>query len=292
MDANVLINIDEVDLNTRLLKTLRPLRAHVRLVSGILSLSDIETTAGNGHVYGRWQLDARGLMAIWSADLRWDGVQIEQWMDQRRTDGSPPFIAGALKGSATVKGQGRSSAEILGSLNGQIRTELQGGRASHVVVEAGAFDLAQGLKVAGKGDDSVLVQCALADLVVERGVIRPRVLVLDTADSTLWIDGTLSLSTEVIDLLAVVTPKRFRLLALNTPLRLRGTIAHPQISLDKGAPGSKLAASFLLGLLNPIAALIPLVNKGDSTAGRHSAVGCAAMIEGGYTRLRVQSRVH
>jgi len=292
MDANILIDIDEVDLNTRLLKTLRPLRAHLRLASGVLSLRDIMTTAGKGHLNGSWRLDGRGLMATWSADLRWDGVQIEEWLGQRRAHGAPPFIAGRLKGSATVNGQGRSAAEILGSLNGRIRTELQKGRASHVAVEAGAFDLAQGMKVVGRGDDSVAVQCGLADLVVEQGLIRPRVLVLDTADSTLWIDGSLSLSTEVIDLRAMVTPKRFRLLALNAPLRLRGTIAHPRISVDKEALGGKLVDSFILGLLNPIGAVIPLVNKGDATVGNHIAAGCAAMIDGGYAELREQSRVH
>ena len=46
-----------------------------------------------------------------------------------------------------------------------------------------------------KGDDALPIQCNVADLAVDKGVARPRVFVLDTRDSTVWIDGSVSLAT-------------------------------------------------------------------------------------------------
>jgi uncharacterized protein involved in outer membrane biogenesis len=176
-----------------------------------------------------------------------------------------------------VAGQGKSTAAILGSLHGGVRMFLLNGSISHLAVEAAGLDLAQGLGVLIKGDDALPIQCTVADLAAEQGVLRPRVLVLDTRDSTLWVDGSLSLATEAMDMRVVVTPKDFSPLALRTPVHLRGTFAQPSVSLEKGKLGAKLGAAALLSLLNPVAALIPLVDIGDSDDAKRGSVACQAL---------------
>ena len=277
MDANVLIDISDVDLNTRLLEPLRPLRAHLQLAGGVLTLTDLEARTANGRLTGALSLDGRGSTALWNGDMRWDGVRLERWVRQARGEGAPPYVSGRLDGRATLRGQGRSTAEILASLKGNVRTQLRDGRVSHLVIEAAGIDLAQSLVVLLKGDDALKVECAVADLVAEGGVLRPRVMVIDTEDSTVVVDGSLSLATEGLDLRAVVSPKDFSPLALRTPLRVRGSFANPEVSLDKGPLGRKLAASALLALVNPIAALIPLLDPGDSEAAQRDGVGCAGL---------------
>ena len=287
MDANVLIDIAEVDLNSKILEPLRPLHTHLQLVGGVLTLSDIEARTGQGRLNGGWSLDGRGSQALWNADLRWDGVRLERWIHQARAGNAPPYITGRLSGKTTLKGQGRSTAEILASLKGQFRTELHEGTVSHFVIEAGGLDIAQGLGVLFKGDDALPVQCAVADLAVDSGVFRPRVMVVDTSDSAVWVDGSLSLATEAIDLRVVVMPKDFSPLTLRTPLLVRGTFAHPQISAEKGPLGRKLASAFVLGLLNPIAALIPLIDTGDAAAANKGAAGCAGLVQRSKAKLPV-----
>ena len=287
MDANVLIDIAEVDLNSKILEPLRPLHTHLQLVGGVLTLSDIEARTGQGRLNGGWSLDGRGSQALWNADLRWDGVRLERWIHQARAGNAPPYITGRLSGKTTLKGQGRSTAEILASLKGQFRTDLHEGTVSHFVIEAGGLDIAQGLGVLFKGDDALPVQCAVADLAVDSGVFRPRVMVVDTSDSAVWVDGSLSLATEAIDLRVVVVPKDFSPLTLRTPLLVRGTFAHPQISAEKGPLGRKLASAFVLGLLNPIAALIPLIDTGDAAAANKGAAGCAGLVQRSKAKLPV-----
>ena len=277
MDANVLIDIDTLDLGSSFLEPLKPLRTHLVLVDGVLTLRELEARAGRGRLFGTVQLDGRGAQALWSADLRWSGVRLESWIHQARAGNAPPYATGNLSGQARVAGQGRSTAAILGSLRGGVRMHLVDGTISHLAVEAAGLDIAQGLGVLIKGDDALPVQCSVADLVADQGLLKPRVLVLDTRESTLWIDGSLSLASETMDLRVVTTPKDFSPLALRTPVHLRGSFASPSFSLEKGPLGARLGASVLLGLLNPLAALVPLMDVGSSDDAKRGGDACRAL---------------
>ena len=277
MDANVLVDIASVDLNTALLEPLQPLRGHLLLNGGVLRLNDLDARTAQGRLQGDLVLDGRASVAQWQASLRWDGVRLERWVRQTRANAAPPFVSGRLSGRAAVTGQGRSTAEILASLKGSARTELQGGTISHLVIEAAGLDLAQSLGVIFKGDDALPVTCAVADLAVEGGVFRTRAMVLDTSDSTVWIDGTVSLASEALDLRVVVSPKDASPLALRTPFRVQGSLAQPQVSIEKGGLGRKLGAAVLLGLINPLAALIPLIDPGNAGEANRGAAGCLAL---------------
>ena len=290
MDANVLIDISEVDLSSRLLEPLRPLHTHLQLRDGVLTLSDIDARTGQGKLMGELALDGRQSTALWNANLRWDGVQLESWIHQGRTAGAPSYVTGRMNGQTTMKGQGRSTAEILATLHGQFQSQLRDGTISHLIVEIAGLDLAQGLGLVIKGDDALTVQCGVVDLVAENGVFKPRVMVLDTNDSAIWVDGTLSLATETLDLRAVVTPKDFSPLTLRTPLRVRGTFGQPVVSLEKGPLGRTLAMSFLLALVNPLAALLPLIDRGEPDAAARGAAGCYGITQRSNARPVALSR--
>ena len=289
MDANVLIDIADVDLNTRILEPLHPLHAHLELKAGVLTLRDIDARTADGQLKGDLALDGRAASALWTANVRWDGVRLERWVHQTRAAGVPPFVSGRLNGRANLQGQGRSTAEILATLKGSARTELRDGAVSHLLVEAGGLDVAQALGVLFKGDDALPVQCAVADLVAQGGLFRPRVMVVDTTDSAVWIEGSLSLATEALDLRAVVMPKDFSPLTLRTPLHVRGSFGKPEVSVEKGPLGVKLASAFLLGLINPLAALIPLIDPGDADAAKRGAAGCQGLMQRS-TGKRIVSR--
>jgi uncharacterized protein involved in outer membrane biogenesis len=136
------------------------------------------------------------------------------------------------------------------------------------------LDVAQALGVALKGDDALPVLCAVLDLAAEQGVLRPRLAVLDTPDSTLLMDGSISLASEAIALQLTVAPKDFSPLALRSPLKITGTLAAPEVSVQKSAVVARVAAAGLLALINPLAALIPLLDPGDSEQADRDAAGC------------------
>jgi len=278
MDANVLIDIDNLDLGSSIVEPLRPLRTHLLLENAVLTLRDIDARTGAGTLKGVVQLDGRESLALWNADLRWNDVHLERWLHQQRKDGdAPAYVTGRLNGQAKVVGQGKSTAAILGSLGGSVRMQLREASISHLVVEAAGLDIAQAIGVMIKGDDALPVECAVADLVAEKGVLRPRVLVLDTRDSTVWSEGSLSLANEALDLRLLVSPKDFSPLALRTPVHVRGTFADPAVSVEKGPLVKRVGAAALLALLNPLAAVIPFFDAASNDDAQRGAQACQAL---------------
>ena len=126
-----------------------------------------------------------------------------------------------------------------------------------------------------KGDDALPIQCNVADLDVVKGVARPKVFVLNTKDSTIWIDGTVSLRDESLDLRAVVSPKDFSPLTLRTPMHVNGTLGKPAVSLELGKLAGKAGAAALLALLNPLAAIIPFIDPGSKKDAAAADSDCA-----------------
>ncbi len=275
MDADVKIDIDNLDLGSEILKPLRPLRAHLAVTEGVLTISDIQAKTAKGELAGSVQLDGREDIAIWNVDLNWANVQLEQWLNIPRAGNELPYVTGTMNGAATLSGQGRSTAEILGSLAGNVRTQVRNGTMSHLIVEAAGLDAAEALGVWFRGDDVLQMTCAFADLDANNGVLQPRVFVIDTQDSAMWVNGSISMKTEALNLRVVVTPKDFSPVSLRTPLLITGTMGSPDVSLEKGPIAGKVAGAGLLSLLNPFAALIPFVDTGapDSTENANKT-GC------------------
>ena len=276
MDANVLMSFDRVELGDLFALPLSPLKTHLTLNGGKLRLSDVEAATAEGTLRGNISLDGTGKSALWKTDLRWSEVRLERWLDQKREGDAPPYVSGRLFGRAQLAGEGRSTAQILGSLQGSVRTTLRGGKISHLAVEAAGIDVAELLGVLVRGDEDLPVQCALVDLQASKGVLRPRAMVVETKDSNMWIDGSLSLREEAMDLRVVVSPNDFSPLTLRTPLRVQGSFSQPDISLEKAPLARKAGLAVLLGLINPAAALLPLLDPGSDD--EHTQ-DCAALIE-------------
>ena len=278
MDANVMIDIGMFDPGTTFIEPLRPVRGHLLLADGVLTIADFEGNTADGRLAGFLQLDGRGTQALWTADLRALGIDLTRWLHLKRNASSPPYVSGKLDALVKVKGAGRSTAEILGSLGGDIRMHLREGSISHLVVEVAGLDLAEALGVFIKGDDALPILCNVVDLDVANGVATPKVFVLDNKNSTIWIDGTVSLKSEALDLRAVVSPKDFSPLTLRTPIHVRGTLGKPSAALEPGKLAGKAGAAALLSLLNPLAVIIPFVDPGARQAAKEATDQCAALV--------------
>ncbi len=279
MNANVLIDVDSFDLGTSLLEPLRPLRAHLQLTGGVLTVSDLDARAAEGRLAGNLQLDGRQPEAVWTADLRLLDVRLQSWLEQHRGKGEPPYLSGRLDTQIKVTGKGRSTAQILGSLDGSMRLHIRDGQVSHFAVELAGIDIADALGLVITGDKALPVACNVADLNVEHGLARARVFVLDTSASTIWITGGISLGTETMELIIYVSPKDFSPFTLRSPIHVSGTFAQPKISLEASKIGAQVGAAAALALLNPLAAVIPFLDTGAKATAHEEATQCRAVVE-------------
>ena len=276
MDADVQVAIATLDLgDDALIAPMRRLATHLTLRSGLLNLADLQAQVAGGRMGGSTSLTTNPASSVarWQADLRFSGVQVEQWLrrlkaqsEAKAKGNSTPILSGRMAARLQVQGVGNSTASILANLQGQVAATLRQGTVSHLMVELAGLDVAQALGVYVRGDDPLPVNCAKLQGSVHQGLVRTQHAVLDTRDSTLRVTGQLNLADESLALRAEVKPKDFSPLSLRTPLVVGGTLAAPEVGVDQRRLLTRVAAALALGAAAPPAALLALLDLGGETA--------------------------
>lgn len=298
MDADVKVAIDALDLGTKALAPLRELRTQVLLDAGVLQLHGINAVVAGGTVTGASKLDGTGDPARWAANINFKGLDLAGWIKgvqkadaaasapgtkpasgralkqermEARQGGAQPanaYLTGEILGGFNVTGAGRSTSEILGSLEGSAEATLRDGTISHLAVELAGLDVAQALGVLIRGDQPLPLNCARIDLAIHKGTAVARQAVFDNKDSTIRVAGHIDLRTEGMELVATVRPKDLTLLSLRTPVRVTGTMSDPSIGIEgKGKLAARALAAVALGSVTGGAALLPFVDLGDPEKG-------------------------
>jgi len=83
-------------------------------------------------------------------------------------------------------------------------------------------------------------------------------------------NGTVNLKTEEMDLTLKPEPKDRGVGSLRTPLHIKGTFSEPDIGPDMGRLAARGAGTILMGIINPLLAILPLIEEGkgkDSNCG-------------------------
>jgi len=286
MNASVEVDLKRLDLPSDALRSIAPLHAQLTLDDGVLKLDRLSATTAGGQVRGVLSLDANRQPPLWTADIGWSGVDLAQWITLRNGDTKEakpqPYITGTLSGKAKVGGRGRSTAQILGSLDGQTFMWIRDGTLSHLLVEAMGLDIAQGLGLLVVGDDPLPLRCAVAQLKADAGLVKTDLVLLDTPDSTVLVEGTVSLAKEQLMLTLRARPKDFSPLTVRAPVHITGSFERPDVAPDAKTLGLKGAAAALLAAINPLAALIPLMDPADP-ATRQCADVLASVRGGGLS---------
>jgi len=284
MDASVNLRLKRAELGSFFAQPFEPLQGNLDLRGGVLKVTQFLARTASGEVRGDLGLDSQPKQPVWSANLRWSGIQLERWLRPRNEasrerkpgTGEPPgFVSGRLGGSAKLRGTGNSTAKMLGSLEGHAQAWVRDGEVSHLMVEAMGLDVAEGLGRLIVGDDRLPMHCAVTRVVAAHGQVVPEVAVIDTRDSTVLVSGAVSLADELLALKLTTKPKDMSPLTLRSPVRLEGTFANPQVRLEAGRISLKLLAAAALASVTPLAGLIPLIDIGDRDPG-----GCDRTLQG------------
>ena len=302
MDAAIAVNLAQVDLGDAFAENIRPLQGRITLEDGRLALTHVNATTARGSIAGsvaveadrqRWQADVawRGIrLEDWLTVSRSRGAageapskQSEQAAAKSSGAGKPavvpaggattdappaekvppPYFTGQLQGRAKLTGRGRSTAELLATLDGEGTTFVRNGSMSHLVVEALGLDVAQGLGLILRGDEDLPLRCAVMDFQAHEGRIIPRVAVLDTSVTLVQIDGSIDLAQEALDLRLVAKPRNVSPFTVRSPLHVRGPFVEPRVSAEPVPIAARVAGGLLLGTVNPLAAILPFLDPGE-----------------------------
>lgn len=304
MQADVAVAIDTLDFGSQAIAPLRAVRTQVRLHDAVLHLNALSAEVAGGRISGSSSLDGRGDPARWAADLEFKGLDLAGWVrgvqtpagaasaaqptqtkalrQQRLTarqggaQATQAYVTGELSAQWHLVGNGRSTAQILGSLDGRIAAMLRDGTVSHLATEAAGLDVAQALGVMVRGDRPLPLRCARADLVVQRGVATVQRAVVDNIDSTVNVSGQINLRDETLALKAVVRPKDISPFTLRTPLLVTGTLGSPRVGIQGDRLAGRALAAVALGAVAGPAALLPFIDLGSRSEGDPCANTVAA----------------
>ncbi len=126
------------------------------------------------------------------------------------------------------------------------------------------LDLARAAQLLLKGDEKAAIRCVVADFVAENGRMTAKTLVIDTDAEKILGEGSIDFAKERYDLTLNAQSKRPSLLALRGPIVVDGSFSAPQVHPAVGPIAARVASSVALGALNPLAALLPLIDTGGN----------------------------
>ncbi len=242
--------------------------AHLKLQNAILTLDPLDFGLAGGH-----------LNAVISLDGRQDPIQAHARIDARKIFLSKLFPTiqlakssiGQVNGKFDLTGKGNSVGRMLATSNGRVGLIVENGEISKLLMEKIGLHLLEILQLKISGDKTIKLRCGVADFGVKKGVMEANALVLDTEVSTIVGTGNIDLAQEKYNLTLVPKTRYTSPVALRSPIYIRGTFSNPEVNVDTGRVAARGARSLLLGLINPLLALIPLVEMGpgiESECGR------------------------
>ncbi|MBN3533613.1 AsmA family protein [Burkholderia cenocepacia] len=232
------------------------LYTHILLQDGVLSLEPLQfgvaggTLATNAHLDGsRTPLKGRFTLAARHLKLK----QLFPTQKVMQT------ALGEINGDASLSATGNSPAALAATSTGEVKALITNGRISRLLMEAAGLNVANVVYEKLFGNRDVNINCAAIDFAATDGMLDPKVFALDTDDALINVDGPINLRDESLDLKIHPHTKGFRIFSLRSPLYAKGTFKNPKVGVDAGALALRAGAMVGLGLINPFAALIPLI---------------------------------
>jgi uncharacterized protein involved in outer membrane biogenesis len=186
------------------------------------------------------------------------------------------IIEGNVNLRVDLSGTGATRYDFLGNAEGRITIIGGPGRMKNRRIDLWAADLIPTmLSTQWQRENVTETNCLVAHIELGEGQAKIEDLLLDTQRITIAASGILNLETEELDLIVAPRPKRASLVSLANPVRIKGTLAKPEVSVTRIPRGRRLAAAGLLaGLVNPAFLIFAL---GDIGTGR--ANPCDAAVE-------------
>jgi len=257
MDADVKYKAKQI--RSRKALPLDNMVAHLKIEGGKLTVQPLDFGFAGGNIVSRVALDARKEPVTSEASVQFKRLRLKRLMPTvEMADNS----SGEIGGSAEFRSSGTSAAKILAGLDGRLGLAMDGGEISNLLLELVGLDGGEIIKFLLAGDQRVPVRCAVGQFAIDDGLMKTEVFVIDTQDTIIRGDGTIDLAKEELDLTLRPLPKDISIFSGRSPLHVTGSFKDPNFAPDKSSLAKRGGAAILLGLINPLAALIPLIETG------------------------------
>ena len=261
---------------------LENLVTHLSLRDAVLKLDPLNFGFAGGQLNAMISLDGRKNPIQAHAQIRARKILIAKLFP---TVELSQTSIGQINGEFDLAGTGNSVGKMLASSNGKIGLVIVGGEISKLMMEKVGLHLWEILALSVTGDKLVKLRCGVADFEVKAGSMNTEALIFDTAITTIVGTGTIDLAQEKLDITLNQKTKSTSPLALRSPIHIRGSFVAPDVQVAKGPMIARGVGAVVLGLINPLLALIPLIDPGP---GKDS--DCAQLVRDARAVPRAISR--
>ncbi len=229
---------------------------HVVLQDRVLSFKPLTFGFADGTMGGNFRFDGSNTPMHADVDARFADLRLSR-LTPKLSDSSKASL-GRLNGTVKLEGRGNSIAAMLGTSNGAAQIAMGRGELSSLLLELAGLQGPQIVRYL-LGDKNAKVRCALGDLEMKNGLMTTRTALIDTDLTVIRIDGSGNFATEALDLKVTPLPKQKSIVVLRTPFDVTGSFASPKFSPELGTLAARAGSAVALGLINPLAALLPLI---------------------------------
>jgi AsmA protein len=247
---------------------LNALAVHLSLNNSVLKLDPLDFGFAGGHLNAQVSLDGRKQPIQARVRLKARKILLAELLPKVELNKTS---IGQINGEFDLAGQGDSVRSMLAVSNGKVGLVVAGGEISKLMMEKIGLHLWEIFELKLSGDRLVKLRCGVADFAVKDGVMRTDALVFDTEVTTIIGTGSIDLGREALDLTLNPKTKNTSPVALRSPIYIRGSLARPVVEVDKGKVAMRGLGALALGIVNPLLALIPLIDAGpgkDSDCGQ------------------------
>ena len=254
----------EVDFSAKSLRQasympLEALSTRLSLKDSVLTLDPLRFDVAGGQLNAAITLDGRHDPIEAKARVQVKRLALAKLLP---VDQSGQASVSQVGGQINLAGSGNSVGTMLAHANGSVALVMSGGEISQLMMEKAGLHLWEIFRLTVTGDKQVKLRCAVANFDVKAGNMTVDTLLLDTQVTTLLGTGSVDLAEEKFDLTFTQKTKNTSPLALRSPIYVSGNFVKPIVKVDQGRMAARALGALALGVVNPLLALLPLIDAG------------------------------
>jgi uncharacterized protein involved in outer membrane biogenesis len=246
------------------------------LERGRLALSPLTFSMARGNVASDFIFDTRQRPSAITYDIRLASTPMGRLLAGYGV--ADAGTTGTIRGRIQLAGRGDTIHDSLATSSGRIAFVMPNGtlwtqNAQLAELDLGTFAYKM---FQGKLKEPIRINCGLLAFTVRGGVARTDPILIDTSKNVVTGRGGFSFATEAVDLAFEADAKKFSLFSGQSPVRIGGRFASPELQvvspelLARAGVGLGLAA-----LATPIGGLLAFVDVGDA-----KAAACGPVLSG------------
>ena len=243
-DIDLAVNAKEIRLNK---SDLKDVQIVVKLKDGLLIADPISGAGGAGKINGVIRIDGQSEIPVMNVDI--DILQVPM-----------PNLGGKLDFDADLVGKGKSVAELMGSLNGQILLVMRDGKIEGALVQK----FGSGLLSFSKEKGYTELECGILRVDIKDGIAQfHKKLAAQLTEVTWRGGGEINLKTEKLGIGIAPNPRKGIPLSISGELSslvyIGGTLKNPKVQLnpkDVAVKYAKYSAYVATGGLTYLAEMV------------------------------------